>query len=366
MTSFKLKQAPKFSTPKEILADAIRQSKGGKVLFMVTPSLSKHPLAVEIKEALAGIEHILFEERINNPTYELLEELKQRFYDQNIRCIIVIGAGSYLDTAKILSIVLAQGNPSSLLELSKKGDIRGFITTHIPIYCMPSSAGSGAESTPFASIWDKENKKKYSIHNELMLPEKLSLMPSFVVNQPLKQRLFSGLDAISHAVESIWNNDATTNSLNISVQALGDSLKFLPQILSEDATQEQAKQMMNAALAAGMAIGITRTALAHSISYPLTAHYNVPHGLACSFTLPAIYRHLILRTPKEERESFASYLKPAMDYVESLNLKQYLKDYLTKEQLLGLVDEMNNPQRFGNFLYPPKRSELIRILNESY
>ena len=136
-----------------------------------------------------------------------------------------------------------------------------------------------------------------------LLPDKILLDPQLTLTLPRDITLFPGLDATSHALESIWNKNADRASNEIAYEALSLISKSLPQVLKRPSDLEARSSMQIASLLAGISINRTRSAIAHSISYPLTSRYSVPHGIACSFTLP--------------------YL---IDLVRSLNTKFFQKD----------------------------------------
>ncbi len=105
---------------------------------------------------------------------------------------------------------------------------------------------------------------------------------------PASVTVSTGLDALSHALESIWNINANPLSDTFAISAIEDILECLPLLRSDLSNQELRSRMALAALKAGMAFSNTKTALAHSISYEMTLRFGLPHGIACSFTLPLV------------------------------------------------------------------------------
>ena len=154
---------------------------------------------------------------------------------------------------------------------------------------IPTTSGSGAEATPFAALWDHKNKKKISITSEKMIPSEIILDHSLLLSLPENMTIITGLDALSHACESIWNKNMTSQSFAFAIDALEILIKRLPEARNSLDNNEFRKDMQIASFKSGCAIAITKTALAHSMSYPITAHIGIPHGLACSFTLPQLY-----------------------------------------------------------------------------
>ena len=112
--------------------------------------------------------------------------------------------------------------------------------------------------------------------------------PDLMLSVPAAVTVSTGLDALSHALESIWNHNANPISDTFAISAIEDILECLPRLEQDLGNRELRARMALAALKAGMAFSNTKTALAHSISYEMTLRHGLPHGIACSFTLPLV------------------------------------------------------------------------------
>ena len=131
------------------------------------------------------------------------------------------------------------------------------------------------------------------------------------------------------------------------MQALGLAITALPVIQKHPDNLQMRSKMQQASMLAGLAISQTRTAMAHSISYPLTIHFGVPHGLACSFTLPAILRKYLLKLEQGGQEFLL--LQDVLTFLERLELKKKITSYASYEQIITLEDEMYTEGRADNF-----------------
>ena len=199
--------------------------------------------------------------------------------NKKIDLIISLGGGSVIDTAKILSVILNEEN-----KIKNISDFNNVIfNKSIPLYSIPTTAGSGAELTPFATVWDYDLNKKYSFQNQLLLPKLALYDYKLLKSLQYTVSVSSGLDTISHAFESIWNKYADPLSTSFSTQSLSLSIKAIRGYVSDDKPDLSLKNMQLASLLAALAIGRTKTGIAHSISYPLTSVYKIPHGIASSF-----------------------------------------------------------------------------------
>src|SRR5690606_20309422 len=105
----------------------------------------------------------------------------------------------------------------------------------IPLVAIPTTSGTGAEVTPFATVWDQSEHRKYSITGDLIFPDTAVLDPELTLSLPEKETLYPGLDAISHALESLWNVNRTPVTAGFAIQALELAVEALPTVLGNPA-----------------------------------------------------------------------------------------------------------------------------------
>jgi phosphonate metabolism-associated iron-containing alcohol dehydrogenase len=162
---------------------------------------------------------------------------------------------------------------------------------HVPVVAVPTTAGTGSEVTPWAAMWDMGNQNKYSVQGHSLWPEAAIIDPHLAASCPVEVTRNCGLDALSHALEAIWNRNHNPVSDALAVSAARGILEGLPRVLAAagpEAEQEARTTLSLSALKAGLAFSNTETALCHAISYDLTMKGQVKHGLACSFSLPRV------------------------------------------------------------------------------
>ena len=157
-----------------------------------------------------------------------------------------------------------------------------------PIIAIPTTAGTGSEVTMWGTIWDEQTAGKHSISHPALYPETALLDPELTLSVPRETTVASALDALSHAMEAIWNRAANPVSDALATGAIGLIPGALRSVLAAPGDTAAREALLKGSLLAGLAISSTRTALAHSISYPLTAELGLPHGIACSITLPEL------------------------------------------------------------------------------
>ena len=191
--------------------------------------------------------------------------------------IIAIGGGSVIDMAKQINIFAKHDNFSNIIinDQSKLGE------KLCPLIAIPTTTGTGSEETHFAVIY--VDKKKYSVASKEMIPEFKIIDSSLSHSMPAKLQATCGFDALSQSVESYWSIKSSDKSRRYSLEAIKLIINNFKKSINGDLDSK--RNMAKAANFSGKAINISKTTAAHAISYPLTIHYNIPHGHAVALTL---------------------------------------------------------------------------------
>jgi phosphonate metabolism-associated iron-containing alcohol dehydrogenase len=224
-----------------------------------------------------------------NPDYRLLAEQTTRFASlgKPPDVIVALGGGSVIDSAKVFAS--ASGDFALVKNYLETQQGAERLST-IPIIAVPTTAGTGSEVTCWGTVWDEANGKKYSLARPSLYPTHAVIDPRLMIGKPQLLTVSTGLDALSHALESLWNVNNNPVSANHAVAAARSILDVLPRLVRDLGNLELRSRMAMAALFAGLAFSNTKTAIAHSLSYPITLHHGVQHGIACSFSLPIVLR----------------------------------------------------------------------------
>ena len=228
-------------------------------------------------------DHVTFNSFEPNPLYEDVCKGVQLFKDEGCKVIVAVGGGSTIDVAKCIKL-FSNINPDSDFSSEKIPD------SDVPLIAIPTTAGTGSESTRFAVIY--RNGSKQSISNNSIIPDYAILEPNVLSTLPLYQKKCTFLDALCQGIESWWSINSTKESIRLSsfsVKALVNS--FDDYFFNN--TKESAGIVMNAANIAGQAINITQTTAPHAFSYKLTSMYGIPHGHAVALCLPEIWSFMI-------------------------------------------------------------------------
>lgn len=238
----------------------------------------------------AGAPTLIIDAVTANPDFRSLDECCARFAaaPAAAEVIVALGGGSVLDAAKVLAA--ANGDFGRVRRYLETGEGR---LEAIRLIAIPTTAGTGSDLTCWATVWDTDADRKHSLELPGLFPERALIDPELMLGMPRGLTVSTGLDALSHALESLWNRNANPVSTNHAVRAARIILDVLPAAAENPGNLGLRTRMAEGAMLAGLAFSNTRTALAHSLSYPITLRHGVPHGLACSFSLPLVMRSAI-------------------------------------------------------------------------
>ena len=271
--------------------------------------------------------------------------------------LVAVGGGSAIDTAKALMVGNDSGRFADIVA-GLAGE-RVFLPTRFKqLIAVPTTAGTGSEVTPWATVWDRERQKKYSLHLPQTWSSHAVIDPELMLSLPSAVTLQSGLDALSHALESIWNVNANPVSDVFAVAAVHETLEVLPQLMQHPLDLSLRSRMALAALKAGLAFSNTKTALAHSISYEMTLRYGIPHGIACSFSLPMVLERAMGRSADRDRVLEQALGKPLANaprrleaFIEALGVRTRFSDYgVSDDEARDMVLHAQAGARGRNFI----------------
>ena len=236
--------------------------------------------------ARAGAPSVTITDVLANPDYqELGPQVEQIAEVGPVDVWVALGGGSVIDSTKVFAA--SNGDFANVKRYLETGDGAEHLSA-TPIIAVPTTAGTGSEVTCWATVWDRATGSKHSLARPDLYPEYAVIDPALMLAKPLNLTVSTGLDALSHALESLWNVNANPVSANHAVAAAREVLQVLPDLAGDLTNLEHRSRMAKAALFAGLAFSNTKTAIAHSLSYPITLRHNVPHGIACSFSLPLV------------------------------------------------------------------------------
>ncbi len=268
------------------LSDILQELGAKRCLLVHGRSLKSLPIHDQI--AALDIQLVPFCDFTPNPQYAAVCKGVQCFRTQRCDAILAVGGGSAMDVAKCIKLFCRmQGDGGDGAFLTQP-----FSDSGIPLIAVPTTAGTGSESTRFAVIY--HGGQKQSIAHESIVPNAAILDARVLPYLPLYQKKCTLLDALCQGIESFWSVHATEESKALSKRAIASIIGNMDAYLTSEACDGSVSEaIMRAANISGQAINITQTTAAHAMSYRLGSMYHLPHGHAVAVCLPHIWRYMI-------------------------------------------------------------------------
>ena len=338
--------------------------RGFKKAFVATdPDLIKFGVAKKVTDVLenAGIEYGVYSDIKANPTIENVQNGVKAFKEMGADCIVAIGGGSAMDTAKAIGIIIT--NP----EYADVRSLEGVAPTKnkcVPTIAVPTTAGTAAEVTINYVITDVEKKRKFVCVDTNDIPIVAVVDPDMMASLPAGLTASTGMDALTHAIEGYITNGAweLSDMFHIkAIEVIGRSLR--------GAVKNEAEGREGMALGqyiAGMGFSNVGLGVDHSMAHTLSAYYDMPHGKACATLLPAVmaynaeytgtkYRDIAIAMGVEgvdkmtQEEYRAAAVEAVRQLAEDVGIVTSLKGVVKEEDIEALAqDAYNDACRPGN------------------
>ena len=224
-----------------------------------------------------------FGDAVPDPTvtsvYNALKALKSGHYD----CVIGLGGGSPIDTAKMVAVLARHGSSPAVLKVPHIQNEPG-----LPVIAIPTTAGTGSEATKVTVITDEKTDEKMLCSGYAYLPRIAIVDYELTLTMPRRLTADTGLDALTHAIEAYVSQRASAFTDGLALSAMRRIWHALPVACSDPGNHHAREQMMQGAFEAGMAFSNASVALVHGMSRPIGAHFHVAHGLSNAMLLPEI------------------------------------------------------------------------------
>lgn len=250
--------------------------------FLLVCGSSFKSLAISRHFGTLGASYSVFSSFAPNPRYEDVCKGVDTFRKEGCDCIVAVGGGSSIDVAKCIKLFSSMVPGSLYLKQEYKEN-------GVPLIALPTTAGTGSESTRYAVIYYEGEKQ--SVTHDSLVPSYAILEPSVLEGLPLYQKKCTMLDALCQAIESWWSVNSTPESRDYSKKAVALFLKHYSQYLLN--TTQGNEGMLLASNWAGRAINITQTTAPHAMSYKLTSVFKIPHGHAVAICLPLVWEYML-------------------------------------------------------------------------
>ncbi|MGM9537876.1 MAG: iron-containing alcohol dehydrogenase [Candidatus Onthomonas sp.] len=289
-----------FSVPQNIivgqgslsrLPEAVRAVGGTHAFLISGPHLAKMGTVQKCIDRLtaAGLPADAFTETEGNPSVETVDRATARFKASGADCIVALGGGSPMDVAKAVGVLARYGG--SITDYEGGGKVPGDI---VPLIAVPTTAGTGSEVTAFSVITDHSRNYKLTVFSYKLLPAYAILDVDLITTVPAGTAAACGMDALIHALEAYISRDASPFSEAMSEKAMELIGRNIRRYVANRGDVEAAEGMLVGSLFAGIAFSWARLGDVHAMSHPVSAYFNVPHGVANAILLPTIIDYNVL------------------------------------------------------------------------
>lgn len=332
----------------------------GKKAMIVTGknSAKKSGALNDVTELLSSlkIEWILYDNVAENPVLETIIDGVRVFNENQCDFLIGIGGGSPIDAAKAISIAAANN-----LDISHIYDTALF-KNRFPLAAIPTTAGTGTEATQYSVLTDAAKQKKAGFGHDLAYPTLSLVDPKYTLSLSGEVTLNTSIDALSHLLEGIYSNKRTPLIYPLIFKGIDFIIKHLPKVLDNLSDAEGRDALMRASLYGGITISHTSTTLQHSIGYPLTTVYNIPHGLANGIVMKQMM-NLYYPFVKAELDDLFTYLsfnrQKFYDWLDTLDMKMNAK--LTSDFIEARIPEVLASRNMANNPFDFKAEDISNI-----
>lgn len=257
---------------------------------------------------------------------------------KGINVVVGIGGGSSLDSAKGVAAVLSNGG--DLDDYLGPGATRKIERREVKLILIPTTAGTGSEVTKFG-VYTSRSGRKYTLNHPLLQADIAVLVAGYVYGLPSSITAATAFDALSHALETLWNRNATPLSDRLAIESAVRILQWMETAWesSLSGSTEGRAEMLEAACMAGTAFNMTGTAAVHALSFILSEEWHVPHGTACAFSLEDVF--LLNQRDKQTKQKLVKLAKKLFGEGEEDALLSKLLD-----KILDLKKKLGLPFRF--------------------
>ncbi len=257
----------------------------GRALLVTDPGLGSAGVCDPLLASLtaAGLRTEVFDHVQGNPRDVHCLEGAELGRAIGADLLIGVGGGSAIDTAKCIALLMTNGGHPRDWE-----DFGTLQATPLPVVAVPTTAGTGSEVSPSAIITDTERRKKMNLFDPRICPRVALVDPDLTLSMPAALTAATGMDALSHAVDSLHCALANPASDALALEGARLVALHLRRVVADGADVEARCGMMQASLTAGLAVGITDVSGCHCLAESIGAVYDHPHGVCCAATMPAI------------------------------------------------------------------------------
>lgn len=343
------------------------------LLLTYHQDVMKHEVMNEVLDILDQYHVVTKVFTVSNPDINDLYQLYNDTKDESIDLVIAVGGGSVLDVAKSLCCLYADKD-DSVNDIRHKIKNKQYKKPKCHWLGLPTTCGTGSEVTCWATIWDREQESKLSLESQQNYAYAVFVDPRLLTSMPKSLVVSSALDATAHATEAYWAKHTNMISKIYALSAIQMILPHLEAIMAGDQRLVHYDALSKGSMLAGMAFSNTKTTACHSISYPLTLNYNIPHGAAVSLLIEPVMKKNLMILDNQEQLLSAFGIKNVdelgskiKNYLQQVGIETSLKKWnVKKEDLKVLVSHCFTAGRMENNPRDLDENDVYDILESIY
>lgn len=344
------------------LAQSITTMGSQRLLIVTDKVINELGMLEGVKQVCedAGVNVEVYDGILPDPTFDIIESGMKAARAHKSDAILAVGGGSSIDAAKMISVGLTNNKTlmqlTGMLKVSEPG---------IPLYVIPTTAGTGSEVTAAAVITDPDSGQKLSVIDAKLVPFSAALDPTLMTGLPAPITAATGVDALTHAIEAYVSCSATEETDSHARAATRLIFKYLPIAYKEGSNIEAREALALASCYAGLAFTKARVGYVHAVAHQLGAKYHVPHGLANALVLPYVldfygsnaHKRLaelaldIGIAPSNQAQQAQAFISQVKELITTLELPNKSKDINDAD-----IPEMaKDALKEAHYLYPVPR-----------
>ncbi|SFM19017.1 iron-containing alcohol dehydrogenase [Salibacterium qingdaonense] len=279
------------------LPEKVEKYNGSRIFVISDPGVKDAGILEKVTDQLSNIPHEEFWDIEREPDVKTIRKIQDKINDFNADLVIGVGGGSAQDAAKAVAIMATnEGDITEYAGLDKVPN------AGLPTICIPTTAGTGSEATIWTVMSDKENNKKFGVGGKLIAPTVALCDPELTVSLPASITASTGVDALTHALESFVNKATQPISEALSRESMRLISKSLRQAVHQGDNIEARYDMLLGSTIAATAFNPTRLGLAHALCMPLGGKFKVPHGTANAILLPQVMKYNLAGNAERYKE----------------------------------------------------------------
>ena len=298
------------------IVNILQQHEKNSVLLVTDRSIRNLQLTQSLENAILNqkLKLTIYDETVPNPTTDNVATAVQLYQDNECDCIIAFGGGSVMDCAKATGARIARPKKSltkmkGILKVGKK----------IPLLiAIPTTAGTGSETTLAAVITDSKTRHKYAINDFPLIPSYAALLPQLTIGLPQHITATTGMDALTHAIEGLITKGAWELSDMFEIKAIEMIAEYLPIAVEEPTNAKAREAMALGQYVAGMAFSNVGLGAVHGMAHPMGAIFDIPHGVANAVLLPTVMEY----NKSAAKEKYVEIAKAMKVYKDTMSIDE--------------------------------------------